>query len=334
MIFVSIASYRDKELIKTVNSCLSKAKNPENIKIGICWQYDEEEDITALDNIEQVQSYKIYWKDVEGSVCWARSLIQQKFFNNEKYYFQIDSHTLFAQDWDEILINIYNQLPTNKAIISVGPPYYYDLNAEGALNYLEWESVELIEGIYRDNIIQKQKLDTIGGLHFMYGFLPAEDISKPIPARHISAALLFTIGQWVRDVPYDSDLYFAGEEPTLTLRSYTKGYDIFNPNKFVIWHLKYNFPNRKRHWNTFDQSTIDTLSSKSSQKYYKIVNGEDLGIWGIGKKRSLLDWEIYSGVSFKDCVAHPDVFKGVTPNPITITNLKEWEKIKNKKYAV
>ena len=40
MIFVSIASYRDKELIKTVNSCLSKAKNPENIKIGICWKYD------------------------------------------------------------------------------------------------------------------------------------------------------------------------------------------------------------------------------------------------------------------------------------------------------
>ena len=153
MIFVSIASYRDKELIKTVNTCLSKAKNPENIKIGICWQYDEEEDITALDGIPQVQSHKIYWKDVEGSVCWARSIVQQKFFNDEDYYFQIDSHTLFAQDWDEILINMYNELPTKKSVISVGPPYYYDISAEGALPYLEWENVNLIDGIYRDSVI-------------------------------------------------------------------------------------------------------------------------------------------------------------------------------------
>ncbi len=330
MIFVSIASYRDKELIKTVNSCLSKAKNPENIKIGICWQYDEEEDITVLDSIPQVHSTKIYWKDVEGSVCWARSLIQKEFFNDEEYFFQVDSHTIFAQDWDEILINMYNSLPTDKAVISVGPPYYYDMNAEGALNYLEWEPVEFSDGHYRDNVIQKQKLDNAGGTHFMYGFLPADDVTKPIPARHISAALLFTIGKWVREVPYDSDLYFAGEEPTLTLRSYTNGYDIFNPNVFVAWHLKYKFPDRKRHWNTFNQQTIDELTSKSNQKYYRIVRGEDLGIWGIGKERSLLDWEIYSGVSFKDTTAHPDVFKGIIPNPVTITDLNEWEQIKSR----
>ncbi len=331
MIFVSIASYRDKELVKTVNSCLSKAKNPENIRIGICWQYDEEEDITALDHIEQVKSYKIHWKEVKGSVCWARSIIQTEFFNNEDYYFQIDSHTLFAQDWDETLINMYNNLPTPKAVISVGPPYYYDLSAEGALNYLEWEPVEFKEGYYRDCIIQQQKLDSAGGLHFMYGFLPAKDTSKPIPARHISAALLFTVGQWVKDVPYDPDLYFAGEEPTITLRSYTNGYDIYNPNVFVIWHLKYSFPDRKRHWNTFDQTVIDELSSKSAQKYYKIINGEDLGIWGVGKERSLYDWEIYSGVSFKDQIAHPDVMKGEVPLPNTITDLEEWEKIKSRR---
>jgi hypothetical protein len=204
------------------------------------------------------------------------------------------------------------------------------MNAEGALNYLEWEPVELVEEHYRDNIIQKQKLDRAGGTHFMYGFLPAEDTTKPIPARHISAALLFTVGKWVREVPYDSDLYFAGEEPTLTLRSYTNEYDLFNPNVFVVWHLKYRFPDRKRHWNTFDQQVIDELSSKSNQKYSKIIKGEDLGIWGIGKKRSLLDWEIYSGVSFKDTIAHPDVFKGIVPNPNTITDLNEWEQIKNR----
>jgi hypothetical protein len=335
MIFVNIASYRDKELIKTVNSCLSKAKYPENIKIGICWQYDEEEDITALDHISQAYLHKIYWKDVKGSVCWARHLIQQKFFNDEEYYFQVDSHTLFVQDWDEILINMYKELPTDKAVISVGPPYYYDLSAEAALPPESWdENIEEIDGIKYETVIKKQKVDAVGGVHFMYGFIPADDISKPIPARHISAALLFTIGKWVREVPYDPNLYFSGEEATLTLRSYTNGYDIFNPNKFVIYHLKYRFPDRKRHWNTFDPIVVDKLTTINNQKFHQIVNEEDLSIYGIGNKRSLLDWEIYSGVSFKDEVAHPDVFKGIVPNPITIIDLDEWEKIKNKKNGI
>jgi len=335
MIFVSIASFRDKELIKTVKSCLSKAKHPENIKIGICWQYDEEEDITALDNIPQVQSYKIYWKDIEGSVCWARSIIQQKLFNNEEYFFQIDSHTLFTQDWDELLINMYKELPTDKAIISVGPPYYYDMSAEAALPPEPWDNdTEEIDGIKYDTVIKKQKLDEAGITHFMYGFLPADDLSKPIPARHISAALLFTIGQWVKDVPYDPNLYFAGEEATLTLRSYTNGYDIFNPNKFVIWHLKYKFPDRKRHYNTFDLQLVDKFTNINNRRFQQIVSGEDLGIYSIGNKRSLLEWEIYSGTSFKHRVAHPDVFKGVIPNPVTITDLDEWEEIKNKKNGI
>lgn len=327
-IFVSIASYRDKELIRTVKSCLSKAKYPEKIKIGICWQYDETENINELDNIPQLQIEKIYWKDVKGSVCWARKLIQDKFFNNENYYFQVDSHTLFEENWDEILINMYSSLPNPKSVISIGPPYYYDLRSEGALPPEDNCKVRYKEGILFDDELKIQKLDNVGGIHFMYGFLPAQDISKPIPSRHISAALLFTIGQWVKDVPYDDNLYFHGEEPTLTLRSYTHGYDLFNPNKFVAWHLKYLFPDRKRHWNTFPQETINQFVSKSNEYYAKIISGEEQGIYGIGKERTLKEWEIYSGVSFKDQKADPKVFNGYIPNPITIDNLEEWEKLK------
>jgi len=320
MIFVSIASYRDKELIKTVNSCLSKAKYPENIRIGICWQYDNEEDTNALDNIPQVQSYKIFWEDVEGSVCWARSIIQQKFFNNEEYYFQIDSHTLFAQDWDEILINMYDELPTDKAVISVGPPYYYDLNAEGALPHFDGEPVEFIDNVHRDTTVYKQKLDNLDGSGFMmFGFKPAEDISKPILARHISAALLFTTGQWVRDIPYDPNLYFQGEEGSLALRSFTHGYDIFNPNKLVCWHLKYAFPHRKRHWNTFDPSIINELSDKSFKQYTKLINGDELGEYGLGDIRNMNDWELYSDMSYVNKVAKPEAYEGKTP---TFTDIK------------
>ena len=64
MIFVSIASYRDKELIKTVNSCLSKAKYPENIKIGICWQYDDKEDTSYYDNDPRFRIRKYHYTEI------------------------------------------------------------------------------------------------------------------------------------------------------------------------------------------------------------------------------------------------------------------------------
>jgi len=314
MIFVSIASFRDKELIKTVQSCLAKAKYPNNIRIGICWQYDEEEDLTALDDITQVDAYKIYWKDVEGSVCWARSLIQEKFFKDEDYYFQIDSHTLFAQDWDELLIEMYKDLPTDKAVISVGPPYYYDLTVEGALPPEPWdENIETIDGIHYETVVKKQKLDSFGNGFFMYGFLPADNVSKPIPARHISAALLFTVGKWVREVPYDPNLYFHGEEGSLALRSFTSGYDLFNPNKFVVWHSKYRFPDRKRHWNTFDEQIVGKMQTANNLRYQKIIRGKLEGIYGLGTERTLEDWKGYSGIDFINDTASEDAYRGITP---------------------
>jgi hypothetical protein len=37
-IFVSIAAYRDPELMPTVADCIRKACNPERLRFGICWQ--------------------------------------------------------------------------------------------------------------------------------------------------------------------------------------------------------------------------------------------------------------------------------------------------------
>lgn len=339
-IFVNIASFRDDQLVRTVKSCLDNAKYPENIRIGICWQYDENEDTSIFDNDSRIKSHKIYWKDVSGSVCWARHLIQEKFFNDEDFYMQVDSHTIFAKNWDELLINMYNSLPTDKGIISVGPPYYYDMSAVAALPPLEGEVTEERDGILYDAQVKQQKIDNIHphSSYFTYGFLPAQSTETPIPARHISAAIVFAPGRWVREVPYDPELYFHGEEATLALRSWTRGWDIFNPNKFVAWHLKYYFPNRLRHWNTFEQSEIDRLSRISVNRFNKILRsddgGKEFGIYGLGDQRTVQEWEIYSGVSYRHGVAHPDVYKGIVPNPITVKESWEWWEEYKKREAV
>ena len=49
-IFVQIASYRDPQLIPTIESMLESAEKPENLVIGICRQYHPEDGFDNLNN--------------------------------------------------------------------------------------------------------------------------------------------------------------------------------------------------------------------------------------------------------------------------------------------
>jgi hypothetical protein len=44
-IFVSIASYCDPQLVPTVRDCLEKARHPEQLRFGICWQHASDEEL-------------------------------------------------------------------------------------------------------------------------------------------------------------------------------------------------------------------------------------------------------------------------------------------------
>ena len=53
-IFVQIASYRDPQLIPTIEDMLSKAKNPNNLSIGIAWQHSIKDTWDNLDKYKNV----------------------------------------------------------------------------------------------------------------------------------------------------------------------------------------------------------------------------------------------------------------------------------------
>lgn len=333
-IFLSIASYRDPELLKTITSAIINADIPSRVTIGVCDQHEIGQ-ITPFEHLMNVKVYRVPWNEVEGSVCWARKLIQQKFFEGQDWFFQVDSHTQFSKGWDTRLIKMYESIG-KKCVISVGPPYYHDPSTPGHVPPHNMSRVEERNGMYFETTVRQQKLDMLHpGGSFMYGFVDAEDTSKPFLGRHISAALLFAPGQWVEDVPYDSEIYFHGEEGNLALRSWTNGYDIYNPNELIIWHLNYDFPTRKRHWTDFSEEDKHPLEVKSYKRYEDVLFSEDsrerLGKLGLGDERSMKEWEIYSGVDYKNGVAHPDVYLGKIPNPVTVkTSWEEWVEYKKK----
>ena len=90
-IFIQIASYRDPQLLKTLNDCISKSENPDNLVFSICWQHSLEDEWDTLDEFKDDPRFKIIDVDYRESkgACWARNKLQQQ-YDGEQYTLQLD----------------------------------------------------------------------------------------------------------------------------------------------------------------------------------------------------------------------------------------------------
>ncbi len=213
MIFVQIAAYRDPELLPTIRDCLTKAKYPNDLVFGVCWQRRSSED--SMDRFRNASNFRIdevEWTESQG-LCWARSRIQQ-LYEGEEFTLQLDSHHRFAERWDEWLLNATERCESPKPIVTAYAGIY-----DPVTNQLE------------DNKPFKVVADrfTPGGtILFRPHVIPNwKELKRPIPARFVSGHYFFTVGQHCEEYRYDPNLYFAGDEISLSIRSYTLGYDLF-----------------------------------------------------------------------------------------------------------
>ena len=311
-IFIQIASYRDPQLIHTIRDCDIKASDPSKLVYSIAWQHsndDEWDQIHEFKNDPRFKVVDIDYKDSKGA-CWARNQLQQN-YDGEQYTLQIDSHHRFVQDWDLELIEMYNQLkekghekPLLTGYVSSFDP---DNDPAGRIQ-TPWK-------MNFDRFIPE-------GAVF---FLPAsidnyKQLTEPIPARFYSAHFAFTTGDFVKEVPHDPEYYFHGEEISIAVRAYTWGYDLFHPHKTVIWH-EYTRKGRTKQWD--DDKLWGGKNANSHKRNRKLfgMDGEvkdiEFGIYDFGKVRSLLDYEKYSGLSFKRrAVQKYTLDNNLAPNPI------------------
>ena len=110
-IYISIASYRDPQLLPTLHDCIKNADYPENLVFGIAWQHAEKDtwdDLSEFRNDTRFRIINIDYEDSKGA-CWARNQIHQH-YGGEEYYLQLDSHHRFIKGWDTECIKMIKQL--------------------------------------------------------------------------------------------------------------------------------------------------------------------------------------------------------------------------------
>lgn len=317
MIFVQIASYRDPELLPTIQDALSKAKYPADLRFGVCWQHGPEEtSMRAFTGNPQFSVDDVPWRQSHG-LGWARSRLQ-KMWEGEEFTLQLDSHHRFAQDWDALLMQDCEATGSPKPIITTYAGTY-DPSGEQA------QATE-------PYCMVADRFTPHGTIMFLPQVIKGwQDMNRPLRSRFVSGHFYFTLGQHCEDYRYDPQLYFAGDEISLAIRSYTSGYDLFHPHRLRVWH-EYTRAGRVKHWDDhLTQNEMvawherDRISKmRLRQMLYGESHGMDLGCYTLGNVRSLADYERYAGIDFAGRRLHPEARQGFEP-PTSFTDEPSWE---------
>lgn len=304
-IFVQVAAYRDAELLPTLRDCIAQAANPEQLTFGICWQRDEGDSLGEFAGMENVRLIDIPFSESRGA-CWARQQTQQ-LFRGEGYTLQIDSHHRFAPGWDAAARRLFAHARKRGAakplLTSYAPVYSPGDDAHaGARGSLPLRLV--FDHFSAGGPVQVKPVE----------MAPGRRVSPLEPARFLSAHFLFTAGQFCHEVPYDPKMYFFGEEPSLAIRAYTHGYDLFHPREILLWHY-YGRSEHARHWS--DNQKWWLRNERSLLRYRRLVSAggqsQALGEYGCGSVRSVQDYEQFTGLALAEKRVSTRALKGLPP---------------------
>lgn len=294
-IFISVASYQDPLLLETLCSAYTNARFKDSLVFGVCEQADQGIDLDRIVFKDQIK-YELLDPVMAKGPCWARDRIQQ-YYSDEEFFLQIDSHTIFAADWDHILIENYFWLENTQKDSFVISGYPREFKPNPDLTSFELDtSSKVTWGI----ALQEDKIFEDGHYSGQRGF--PTDIKNPIKGYLIAAGFLFARGTLVNEVPYDPKFYFHGEELSLALRLFTNQWDVIYIPEAPLFHFYTDVNNlpRKLHWDEEDEKNRvekwTELDKKSKSRLTDLILNKLDKPFGLGNHRAIEDFGTLIGV--------------------------------------
>lgn len=321
-IFVSVASYRDPECPNTVADLFKNAKNPSRVFVGVCEQnYPGDKGAMEFPGSSKwennVTIMTLNAEDARGPM-YARYLIEQNLYNGEEYYMQIDSHTTFVQNWDDVCIKQLNLCPSPKPVLTMYPD-------------------EFVRGKRYVKPGAPPSYLIFHGFHAKTGFVELQTRRfahvPSVPHRNLfwAAGFSFTLGKVIEEVPYDGkcSYLFLGEEISMAARLFTHGWDTFCPMSMVCYHIS-DRTYRPVFWEQIykknckvaddvrqirkgeEQQAIERIQALLWRK--RLPTEEDNAIYGLGTVRRLEDFEAYVGLRLYSRQYEQRAQMGLSPN--------------------
>jgi hypothetical protein len=275
-IYVQIPAYRDTELPKTLLDLYAKAERPARLRTCVVWQHAEDEilpaAVLALPNLEIVD---VPHHEVQG--CnWARNMLQER-WAGEPYTLLLDSHHRFVRGWDGMLLEMHAKLRARgvaKPLLTGYLPPYRPNREPGGRAKRPYKMYPLGR---EDGLLTKLT---------SYPLLRWTERRGPVEADFLSLHFIFVAGDFNREVSFDPEIYFFGDEVAIGLKAYTLGYDLFHPHVIVGWHC-FDRSSRVPHWD--DHEDWHRQQRDSLEKLRRLFLG--LAPDELGSARTIADYE-------------------------------------------
>lgn len=311
-ILISMIAYREKNLHESVMDCLKKAKYPHRLHFSIVSE-QESEDMHA--NLRKFLAkdkvvYRKYDLSEYRGVLWSRHKTTQVSPNYD-YILYTCGHNLFAQNWDEIVLEEYAKAKTksDKPIITVSGPEY-EFTEDGKVTYDS--RAGRFTNFYRPRI----NSDFVPG----YGFPavePVPDTDDVLEDCYWQGSWIFADSRYVEEVPIDPDMNYHGEEIYLTVQSWCRGWRFYATPKILYYHDTYKeYPGEElsrtithRPWADKNKDAFWQQSDESMKKLNFLLSGKLKGVYGNISKEKVLEFCKETGMDPRWCEFNEDYDK-------------------------
>lgn len=300
-IFINIPSYHDPEIWETVDNFYTNAKYPERVFFGITNQTD------AIDlHAEVLARYDRVSMDIvtPGSIvgCQPARLNSHKFYDDQDYYLNMDSHMRSIKDWDEELINDFEKLQeSNGKSVITAYVAGYDKDASG-------NDIILDSNFSTMFYMSEQNISSFKTNGIPQFCAYNHEYGVELPSPYVSGHFFFTSRDAIKDAPFVKEVMFTEEEIFMAVRFFTAGYNIFTPKKTYVYH-RYGRNGRRLFWEDFPE--VWNGKDKESRDFVvNILENNLVQSNGILNKRTLSEFENYSGIRFKTRELSSDVISG------------------------
>ena len=256
-ILVTISGYYERFQINTIESCLKRAKNPENISFAIAHHEDHIVDTSHLP--VRVSRYIIPKGDKTG--IQKPKHILANMLNDEDFILSIDSHVIMMPEWDIELVNDYNDRVANsenKNIIISGN--FGNSMKLGGLDYNFCLSEYFNNDIFFNEKLKNEMEEYIvdgDNSRFTYDGDWYEKMLNMVPylthgngnnIRHLSNIYsgnfsFFPRSWFEKGYNFSKEMFFSADQTETAMNIYTSGYDIWMPRMKYHIHMTDHDPN-------------------------------------------------------------------------------------------
>jgi len=192
---------RDPQLVPTIQDCLAKARYPEAAPVRDSWQHGPKR--------RPFRSIRIALPDPrrglasESRACWGvrRSCVSR----GEDFFLQLDSHHRFRSGLGRQLLRHAESSGPKPILTTYATPF-----RPGTPDVLEAGAMRMDFDRFTEEAIVLFRPSEIPNW---------QSRTRPVRGRFLSAHFFFTIGDFVKEVPYDPDLLLRREEISLTVRA-------------------------------------------------------------------------------------------------------------------